>query len=109
MRTAEYLNIAWLCLSVVVLIAWQVEPWGFGMLAAGFVALLFTGTEFRRNIALVYASAVILGIMPIGTSTDYPEGPLMGIGLFLAVFVPYYVSRYIYKDHLVRFPFGWRR
>lgn len=106
MRIAEYLNIVWLCVTVVVLIALQVEPLGFFMLAAGLLSLFLTSAEFRRNIALVYGSAALIGITPINTSTDFPHITTMGVPIFLVVFVPYYVSKHIYKNNLVRFPFG---
>lgn len=106
MRTAEYLNIVWLCLSVVILIALQIKLPGFIMLAAGMGLLWLSSREFRKNIALIYASVAVLGLAPIGTSTDFPEGPLMGSALFLAVFIPYYVTTHIYRNDLVRFPFG---
>jgi membrane protease YdiL (CAAX protease family) len=47
--------------------------------------------------------------VPIGTTTDFPESAPMGIALFLVVFVPYVISKYVYKDNLVRFPFKMER
>lgn len=108
-RQAEYLNIAWLCATAIALIGLQFKPWGFAMVALGLAGLWLCSTSFRKHIALVYASTLILGVTPIGTTTDAPQGPIMGAALFLAVAVPYFVSRYIYRSHLVRFPFDWRR
>ncbi len=105
-RTAEYLNIVWLCLSVIVLIALHVKPWGFVMLAGGLIFLWLCSKDFRKNIALVYGCAALLGATPIGTSTDFPEASIMGAALFLVVFGPYYITKHIYKNNLVRFPFG---
>lgn len=76
------------------------------MLAAGSLGLFFCAKEFRRNIALVYGCAALLGLTPINTSTEFPHTLTMGIPIFLVVFGPYYISKYIYKNHLVRFPFG---
>lgn len=105
-RKFEYLDIAILCASVIVLIAFQIKTLGFLMLAAGFLGLVLCSKDFRRNIALVYGSAALLGITPINTSTDFQHTLTMGTTLFLAVFGPFYISRYIYKNNLVRFPFG---
>ncbi|MBW3569065.1 hypothetical protein KY385_02955 [Candidatus Parcubacteria bacterium] len=104
-RKFEYLNIIILCSSVIVLMAFQIKILGFLMLAAGILGLVLCSKDFRRNIGLVYGCAALLGITPINTSTDFPHILTMGVPLFLAVFGPYLISKYIYKNHLVRFPF----
>lgn len=108
-KTAELINIIWLSLSVIALIGLQIKPYGFVMLAIGLAGLWLCRRDFRRDIALVYASVLILGLAPIGTTTDPPVSLYMGLALILAVAVPYTISRYVYRSHLVRFPFGWHR
>jgi hypothetical protein len=108
-RVAEYFNIVWLCLSAIALIALQLKPWGFVMLAVGFAWLWLCSRDFRRNIGLVYGCAAILGLTAIGTTTAFPAGPLMGLALFLVVFGPYVMGKYVYKNRLVHFPFDWGR
>ncbi len=105
-RYLEYLNIGWLCTSIIVLIALQNKLAGFGMLAVGLLGLFACTYEFRRNIALLYAVAALLGITPINTTINFSHGLAMGIPLFLVVFGPYYISKHVYKNNLVRFPFG---
>lgn len=113
MELAKYLNILWLCVTVVVLIALQVEPAGFVMLAVGLAGLWLCPRDFRRDMALVYGCVALLGLTPINTSTEFPHTLTMGIPLFLVVFGPYCISKYVYKNNLVRFPFGrgreWQR
>jgi membrane protease YdiL (CAAX protease family) len=105
-RLYEYLNILWLSGTIVVLIALQIKTAGFMMLAFGLLGLLICSSDFRRNIALVYGCAALLGITPINTDTNFPHTLAMGVPLFLVVFAPYYISKNIYKNRLVRFPFG---
>ncbi len=105
-RAFEYVNIAWLCASIVVLIALQNMLAGLVMLGLGLLSLLACSPEFRRNIALVYGCAALLGLTPINTTINFTHGLTMGIPLFLVVFGPYYISKYVYKNKLVRFPFG---
>ncbi len=105
-RLTEYLNILWLCVTIVVLIAFQTEPIGFVMLGTGFLGLWLCSGDFRRNIALVYGCTALLANTPINTGIDFKHGLTMGIPLFLVVFIPYYISKNIYKNNLVRFPFG---
>lgn len=106
MRIAEYLNVLWLCFTVVILIALQGKPWGFALLGVGLAATWLCSKDFRKNIALLYLCVAILGFTPINTSTNFPHALQMGIPLFLVVFIPYYVTRRMYKNNLVRFPFG---
>jgi len=104
-RRFEYLNIIWLCVSTIILIGLQIEPWGFIILGLGVLGLTLCSAGFRKNVLLAYLAVALLGITPINTSVAFPHTLLMGIPLFLCVFVPYWVTRNIYKNNAVRFPF----
>jgi len=60
--------------------------------------------SFRKNILLIYACLLVLGFMPIGTSTAFSQAVPMGIGLATVVLLPLYVTKKIYKNNLIRFP-----
>jgi membrane protease YdiL (CAAX protease family) len=100
----EILSILFLIVTAITLIALQMKPLGFYLLAAGAIATLFTSTKFRRDILLIYVSLSILSFTPINTDISYYHMFEMGLALILAVAIPYVVSRYLYKDHAVRFP-----
>lgn len=104
-RLFEYINILLLCASAVVLIALQMKLYGWILLVIGALTLFLCRKEFAKNLLLVYASLSILGVTSINTDISYVHMAEMGIALFLAVAIPYTISRYIYKDHLVRFKF----
>ena len=104
-RVFEYANIVLLCASAVVLIALQLKLYGWILLAAGAAALFFCRKDFAKNLLLVYVSLGILGTTSINTDISYGHMAEMGIALSLALAVPYAISRYIYKDNLVRFRF----
>lgn len=106
MKKIEYFNILLLCLATVVLIALQVKLLGFLLLATGVASLWFCRKDFGKNVALIYATVALLGLTPINTDTAWPHSLIMGSALFLTVFVPYLVTRRVYKNNLVRFPFG---
>jgi membrane protease YdiL (CAAX protease family) len=106
MKKAEYLTIFWLCVTTVILIALQSKLVGFVLLVIGLVLLWRYAKDFRKNIALIYLALAILGVAPINTNIYFPHSLQMGVALFLVVFIPYYVTRYIYKNHAVRFPLG---
>ena len=104
-RFLEYANIAILCASAVVLIALQLKLYGWILLVFGAATLLVCRKDFAKNLLLVYVSLGILGATRINTDISYGHMVEMGIALFLALAIPYTISRYIYKDHLVRFRF----
>ena len=101
----EYANIALVCISAVVLIALQLKLYGWIILGLGAISLLFYHKDFAKNILLVYISLAILGITRIDTDISYIHMLEMGMALFLAIAIPYTISRYIYKENTVRFRF----
>lgn len=58
---------------------------------------------------LVYWAVALLSIAPINTSTEPSHAVLLGVPMVLALFTPLLVSKYIYKNNLVKFRFNWRR
>lgn len=101
---SEVISLGLLSLSGVVLIGLQYKV-GWFILLAGFISLLFCGRKFAKEILLIYVSIVILAITKITTDISYKHMVEMGTALFLAVAIPYFISRYLYKDYLVRFQF----
>lgn len=110
-KTIEYIEILLLDISAVILIGLQMKLVGYGLLIIGMVLLLLCSRQFKKDIALIYICLAILGLTPITTDISYTHILQMGIPLFLVVMLPYFVSKYVYKDHLVRFTFhhgrGW--
>ena len=108
-KWAEKISLIFLPLTALILIALQIKLAGFLLLGIGLVMLLFCGKQFRKDILLLYFCLLLLGITPINTSTDFPHALYMGITLFLVVFVPYIISKKVYRNHLVHFPFHYGR
>ena len=98
-------NVALLCVVAILLIALQLKLAGWIVLVLGLISLLFCSKQFRKDLLLIYISIAILGITPITTDISWLHIVQMGTPLILAVLLPYFVSRYLYKDHLVRFKF----
>jgi len=101
----EKVSLLLLGASGIVLIALQIKPAGWLVLAAGAALLPFCRKEFAKDLLLLYLSAAILGVTPITTDISYGHMALMGATLLLAVAIPYLVSRYGFKEYHVHFPF----
>lgn len=101
----EYGSALLLCLSAIILIALQSHFLGWLLLLTGSLFLLACSKHFAKDMFLLYLSLMILGLTPISTDISFYHMVSMGINLGAAVLLPYLVSRFIYKDYLVRFKF----
>lgn len=104
-KNFEILSIILLDVTAIVLIALQIKSWGWILFALGLMSLLGAGKQFRKDIFLIYISLFLLGITPISTSISLSNFLYMGTTLGLAILLPYLVSKYVYKDNLVKFKF----
>ncbi len=103
--STHYVSICLLLVAAVALIGLQVKPWGWILLLLSSISLLLTKKQFAKDIFLLNIAIAILGITPITTDISYSHMAIMGVTLALALIVPYVVSRFVYKDYRVRFPF----
>jgi membrane protease YdiL (CAAX protease family) len=101
----ETVSIFLLCISAILLIGLQWKPWAWIVMGFGMLFLLFCPKEFSKNIALIYISLLLLGLTPITTDISFGHMLFMGIMLTLALALPYLISRFIFKEHYVKFKF----
>jgi membrane protease YdiL (CAAX protease family) len=102
-RPAHTLSVVLLCATGVFLIALE-QQWAWGLLAATALSLALGTRQFAKDMALLCVSLALLGITRIDTDVAPEHMFAMGTTLLLAVLIPYVVSRWAYKDCLVRFP-----
>jgi len=102
---SKVFSISILVLSAIVLVGLQIKLLGWVLFTVGIISLFFCIKQFRKDLLLIYISLGLLGITPITTNISYSHILQMGSLLTLAVAIPYLVSRFIYKDYLVRFKF----
>jgi hypothetical protein len=77
---------------------------GFLLLAA---ALVLAGIISRRlmiDLALIAVGLTAMSLVPITTDISTEHMAVMGTAMILAVGIPYAVSRFITRDHAIRFP-----
>ncbi|MBP1135995.1 membrane protease YdiL (CAAX protease family) [Arthrobacter sp. PvP023] len=77
---------------------------GYGLLALALVLAGFIDRALLRDLALIAAGLVAISLVPITTDISTGHMVVMGTAMIVAVGVPYAVSRWVFKDHAVRFP-----
>lgn len=106
-------SISLLLATAVVLIAFQIKPEGWILLGLSAASLLLADKKFARDLLLITISLAIIGLTPVTTDISYGHFAVMGSTLGASILVPYLVSRFVYKDYRVRFPFHhgrrWRK
>jgi membrane protease YdiL (CAAX protease family) len=92
-------------LSAISLIALQIKPFGWVVLTTTIIVLFFCDKSFRNDMFLIVGTLGILGVTPITTDISFEHIFSMGFSLSMAVALPYLITRKIYKQKTIRFPF----
>lgn len=87
-----------------VLFALENRLLGFSMLAVALVGALFVSRGLAKDLALVGFGLTVMSLIPVTTDISTAHMLEMGAAMIAAVAVPYAVSRWVYRDHAVRFP-----
>ncbi|WP_411374401.1 type II CAAX prenyl endopeptidase Rce1 family protein [Arthrobacter sp. MPF02] len=77
---------------------------GFLLLAAALVLAGFVSRKLLIDLALIGVGLTAMSLVPITTDISTEHMAVMGTAMLLAVGIPYAVSRFITKDHAIRFP-----
>lgn len=97
-RITKYVSIAFLLVAALLLIPLENKVFGYGVLVAGLVSLLFCERRFARHIGVLFLSLAVLGATHIDTAIDPYSFTTMGLSLLVAVGLPYVVFRWVYKE-----------
>ena len=77
---------------------------GFLLLAVALTVAGFIGRRLLIDLALIGVGLTAMSLVPITTDISTEHMAVMGTAMILAVGIPYAVSRFITKDHAIRFP-----
>lgn len=66
-------------------------------------------SQFSRHMLLLVAALALLGLVPISTEISYSHMLLMGSILLATVVIPLAVTRFVYKQEIITFPFRFGR
>lgn len=100
----ETLSCVLLCASAITLVALQLKLVGSIITFLGIISLFITPIQFRRYVLLLFLSLLILGYSPVSSDISYGHMVQLLIGVSGTLLLPYLVSRYLYKEHLIKFP-----
>lgn len=103
----EVLPILILSLSGFTIFAAEQTLLGYLLILLALTIALFITKTFFRDTSLVAIGIVMVSLVPITTDISYSHMVAMAIAMTAAIAVPYLLSRYVYKDHTIRFSFGW--
>ena len=90
--------------SAVLLFWLEWKPAGYAVLLAGLIIGFLVHRALGRDLLLIGAGLGIISIISVAADISYRNIVIMGAVLALAVIVPYVGSRFVFKDHVVRFP-----
>ncbi len=109
MRTAaSIIPIVLMAVSGLALFALEYQLLGYLALALSLATSRLHSIQMLRDLSLVAVGVFIVSLVPVTTDISYGHMLQMGLAMTAAVALPYAISRYIYKDHLIRFPFGFK-
>ncbi|WP_246084758.1 CPBP family intramembrane metalloprotease [Pseudarthrobacter phenanthrenivorans] len=77
---------------------------GFLLLAAALALAGFISRRLLIDLALIGVGLTAMSLVPITTDISTEHMLVMGTAMILAVGIPYSVSRFVTKDHAIRFP-----
>ena len=86
------------------LFAVQQTAAGYAVLAVALAVAALTNRRLLRDISLIALGLLIISAVPISTDISTGHMALMGAAMAAAVGVPYALSRWVFRDHAIKFP-----
>lgn len=80
------------------------SPYGYIGIALALVISGLTDKTFFKDVLLIAGALVLISTISLAADISWTNMLRMGTVLTLAVLIPYLVSRFVYKDHAIRFP-----
>ena len=81
---------------------------GYGLLLLSTLGALFVSKKLAKDLSLIAIGLFIMGFVPINTDISYEHMLVMGVAMAVIVTLPYLISRYLYKDYAIRFPWHFK-
>lgn len=100
---------ALVCAAAVLLFAVHVRPWGYVPLVAGVALAWMVDRLLARHLALIALGQIIISTISLKADLSNAGIARFAAALGLAVVVPYALSRWAFRERVIRFPMrgGW--
>ncbi len=92
--------------AAVALFVFESDLVGYPLLAASALWAFLVDRAFFRHQVLIAGGLFIISLVPLDADLSLGHMALMGLALAAAVAMPSLVSRYVYRESIIRFP--WR-
>lgn len=80
------------------------SPWGYVPVVIGMALAVTISSSLTRDLFLIALPIVGINQISVEANLDWGNIALMGFVLSAAVAVPYALSRWVFRDHAIRFP-----
>ena len=77
---------------------------GYTSLAAGLIIAFTSNRSLARDLSLIAVPLVLISLISVEANLEWGNIALMGVVLTACVVFPYAMSRWVFRDHVVRFP-----
>lgn len=108
MKLPPHISLILVAVSGFVMFALEYKLAGYAILAAALLTASTIDRRLLRDLSLIAVAMLLISSVPITTDISYEHLLTMGLALSLAIALPYLLSRYVYGDHAITFPFGFR-
>ncbi|MBD8020303.1 CPBP family intramembrane glutamic endopeptidase [Brevibacterium gallinarum] len=93
------------CVSAAAVLLFGFESdWGYLPLAIGLIGAWTIDRALGRDVLLICLALALISTISLKADISWGNIALMGAVLSGAVIIPYAISRWVYRDHAVRFP-----
>lgn len=106
MKKLQVVPLVLLSLSGLLLFAFEQKLGGYVALITALVSAYIIDRNLFKDVLLVAIGIFIVSLVPVTTDISYTHMAQMGVAMTAAVGIPYVISRFVYKDHSITFPFG---
>lgn len=100
----KLLPAALLSASALLLFGFENDPAGYSVLVASLVTAAFIDRPLLRHLVLIAVGLAVISLVPLNADLSLDHMVPMGTVLALAVAVPWLVSRFVYRERIIRFP-----
>lgn len=103
---ADLLPAAGISISALMLFAFQLAGWGHLVLVLSLIAAFVRNRELGKDLLLIGAGVAIVSTTSVEADVSWDRFIIIGTVLILAVTVPLFIDRVVYRRRAIRFP--WR-